>query len=264
MRNPRSSAKQFNPSREVRIEPRCAADGSATWHVAIAPSAMRKLAKAAGVNEVDLSWLREPLEFMMFELQCHKSSRDRAPSWPNRIKHLRATSCAVRKLEALLRPEWISMEMGRFETRKLQLKMLGSRGGVHIETRADGKRARDWMRAASVVEGDVKRDVEGVRRIRSRLPIMIDRFEHARAEGRLAPADGARNPIKQYIGDNALRWWMRLGHGPERTDQFIAFAETVYRLAGFALRPAAIREQLKSAVKRRGVSGDEQRSERRV
>jgi len=131
VRNHRSSAKQLNPSREVRIEPRRAADGSATWHVAIAPSAMQNLAKAAGVNEVDLSWLREPLEFMMFELQCQK-------------------------------------------------------------------------------------------------------------------------------------WWMCLGHGPERTDQFIAFAEVVYRLAGFALRPAAIREQLKSAVKRRGVSGDEQRSERRV
>src|SRR5262245_9387907 len=70
VRNHRSSAKQFNPSREVRIEPRRAADGSATRHVAIAPSAMQKLAKAAGVNEVDLSWLHEPLEFMMFELQC--------------------------------------------------------------------------------------------------------------------------------------------------------------------------------------------------
>src|SRR5262245_6379247 len=123
---------------------------------------MQKLAKVAGVNEIDLSWLREPLELMMFELQCQKSSPDLAPSWPNRIKHLRATLSAARKLEALLRPEWVSVEMGRFESRELKLKMLGSRGGVYIKTSADGKRAREWMRAASVVEGDAKRDVGGV------------------------------------------------------------------------------------------------------
>jgi hypothetical protein len=198
----RSSAKDFKPSSEVRIVPSRASDGSETWDVVIAPSALQKLAATAGVIEADLGWLRRPLEFAMCELI--EINRVRAPSWPNRIKHLRATSSAVRRLEALLRPEWISTDMGRFESRELKLQMLGSRGVVTLKTRADGKKAREWMRAASIVEGDVTRDVQAVTRIRARLSTMIDQLEHARAEGRLRPPDGAADPNKQYVADCAL------------------------------------------------------------
>jgi hypothetical protein len=220
---------------------------------------MQKLAERAGVTESELTWLREPLEIMMFNLQLDKISRTRTPSWPIRIKHLRATLPVVSGLEALLRPEWLSVEMRRFESRELKLQMLGTRGGVNIKTRTDGRKAREWMRAASLVEGEVTRDVQAVTRIRSRLSTMLAQFERARAEGRLAPPDGASNPIKQHIADCALSWWTCLGHGSERTDKFVAFAEVLYRLAGFEMRPSAIREQLNTAVKRRGARADEQR-----
>jgi hypothetical protein len=245
----RAPAKAFNPSSEVRIVPSHDSEGSETWDVMIAPSAMQKLATAAGVTEADLNTLRRPLELVMCQLI--EISRVRAPSWPNRTKHLRATSSAVRRLEALLRPEWVSTDMGRFESRELKLQMLGSRGVMTIKTRADGKKANEWMRAASIVEGDVTRDVQGVARIRARLSTMIDRLEHARAEGRLRPPDGAADPNKQYVADCALSWWRGLGHADERSKNFIAFASILYGLAGFPMSPSAIRAQLNSAMKRR-------------
>jgi len=87
---------------------------------------------------------------------------------------------------------------------------------------------------------------------------MIDQFEHAQAEGWLAPPEGARNPTKQYIADHALEWWMRFGYGPERTDRFIGFADVLYRLAGFEMRSPTIRGQLTSAVKRHAPKADGQ------
>jgi hypothetical protein len=229
--------------------------------VVIARSAMQKFAKAAGVTESEVGWLREPLELMMFNLQCAKSIRARAPSWPNRIEQLRATSSAACALEALLRREWVSVEMKLFESRELKLQMLGSRGGVNVNTRADGKKAKKWMRAASIVEGDVTRDVQAVTRIRSRLSTMIDQFEHAQAEGLLAPPDGAANPIKQHIANCALCWWTRMGRGQKRTKEFKAFADALYQLAGFTMSSPAIHVQLTAAVKRRHAN---QRSECRI
>jgi hypothetical protein len=137
-----SPTKEFNPSHEVRIVPKRDSDGRETWEVVIARSAMQKLAAAAGVIEADLGWLGRALEFAMSQLQDRKSNRARAPSSPNLMRHLRATSTAVR---------------------------------------------------------------------------------------------------------------MHLGHGAERTDKFIAFAEILYLLAGFAMRPPALRAQLTMAVKRRFV-----------
>jgi hypothetical protein len=93
--------------------------------------------------------------------------------------------------------------------------------------------------------------VQGVARIRARLSTMIDRLEHARAEGRLRPPDGAADPNKQYVADCALCWWRGLGHSDERSKNFIAFAAVLYGLAGFRMSPPAIRAQLNLAVKRR-------------
>jgi len=87
-RRSRSPAKEFSPSPGVRVVPKRASDGSETWDVVIAPSAMQKLATAAGVIEAQLEWLRGPLELAMYSLLCLQAIRARAPSWPNRIEHL--------------------------------------------------------------------------------------------------------------------------------------------------------------------------------
>ena len=49
-----SPAKEFNPSREVRLVPERGPDGETWISFVIAPSAIQKLAKAAGVTETDM------------------------------------------------------------------------------------------------------------------------------------------------------------------------------------------------------------------
>lgn len=245
----RSAAKEFNPSYEVQIVPKRGRDGGETWDVVISDSAIQKLAKIAGMPEADLSWSREYLEFMMFELQCQMSNR--APAWRNRIEHLRATRSAARKLEVLLRPKWVEADIRHFEDRELKYQIFGTRDLVHVKTKADAQKARKWMRTTSHLEA-VVRDVEAATRMRMLLSSMIDQLERASEEGRLRPPPaGASNPTKQYISDCALGWWMHLGHGEMRSKNFIAFADVIYRLAGFAMSTPAIGAQLTAAVKRR-------------
>ena len=237
----RSQAKGFNPSPEVRIVPKRASDGGETWEVVIARSAMQKLAKYAGVTEADLNSLCEPLKFMMFCLQHEKSDW---ATLPKRIEHLRKASSATCELDELLRPEWVAFEMYLFEDRELRQQMFGTRGVVDLR-RADRQKAKEWMRASSELQKQVTQDVEAVRRIGARLSTMRDQIVR-----RPAPPSAATNPAKQYIATFALGWWTALGHGPSRTKNFIAFADCLYRLAGFKMRVPAIREQLVSAVKR--------------
>jgi len=96
---------------------------------------------------------------------------------------------------------------------------------------------------------------------------MINQFGDgtlARGRDRLPSRPAASNPVKQDIADCALAFWTRLGHGEERTDPFIAFADVRYQLTGFAMSPDAIRAQLTSAVKRDRAKAAEQRSKRRI
>lgn len=70
---------------------------------------------------------------------------------------------------------------------------------------------------------------------------------------RLRPVSGALNLPKRYIADCALNWWSYLGRSDKRSKDFVAFADQLYRLAGFKLRPGAVRAQLVSALKRRNA-----------
>ena len=213
MRN-RSPAKVVNLSREVKIVPARGSDGSETWEYVIARSAMQKLAKAAGVSETELSWLYEPLKWMLYQLDDDKSNW--APKWTKRIEHLRATLSAAHRLEALLQPPWVAAAMRRFEDLELKQQIFGTRGLVDLKTKADYQKFKEWSQTGSQLLEGVMRDVEAVARMHVRLSTMISQFEDGtlpRWRYRAPPPPGASNPAKQYIADCALRWWP---HGEKR------------------------------------------------
>ena len=247
----RSPAKVVNPSREVEIVPARGSDGGETWDVVIASKVIQKLAKAAGVSEAELSWLNQAVKDMMFDLLAAES--EWAPTWTKRIEHLRAILSAAGKLETLLGPKWVAADMRHFESKELKREIFGTQGFANLKTKADGQKFKKWSRTGSQLLEAVMRDVEAVTRIRARLSAMINQLGDgtlARGRDRLPPPAAASNPVKQDIADCALTLWTRLGHSEERTDPFIAFADVLYQLAGFAMSPDAIRAQLTSAVKR--------------
>jgi hypothetical protein len=251
-----SLAKEFTPSREVTITPKRATDGGETWDVVVASCAIEKLADAAGVAQSDLGWLNDALKFMIFQLQCAKC--DRAPTWPNQKKHLRTTLKAARKLEVLLRPQWLAAKMRLFEDLELRQQTFGIRGVIDLKTRADLQKFKEMdRRACHLLEG-VMRDVEAVTRLRLRLSYMIDQF----GPGPALPV--ASNLMKQFIADSALHWWtsLVLGEPQPQSKKLTAFADVLFRLAGFQMRSSAIAAQLTSAVKRRRAKSNKQRSER--
>jgi hypothetical protein len=248
VRNRRSPNKEFNPSGAVQIVPARGSDGSETWEYVIARSAMQKLAKAAGVSETELRRLYEPLKWMLYQLYDDKSNW--APTWTKRIKHLQATLSAARRLKVLLQPQWVAAAMRRFEDLELKQQIFGTRGLVDLKTKADYQKSKDWSRTGSQLLEGVMRDVEAVTRMHARLSTMISQFEDGtlpRWRYRAPPPPRASNPAKQYIADCALHWWP---HGEKRTDSFKAFADVLYRLAGFKMSAGAIGAQLTSAVRR--------------
>ena len=99
----------------------------------------------------------DALRLMIFQLQCAKS--DQAPTWPNQKKHLQRTLKATRKLEVLLRPQWLAAKMRLFEDLELRQQTFGIRGVINLKTRADfQKLKRDGPQSASALgRRDAKR-----------------------------------------------------------------------------------------------------------
>jgi hypothetical protein len=225
-------------------------DGGETWDVVIADSAVQRLAKFAGASEGKVSWLKESLAFMMFELlDSQREKSNRAPSWSKRIEHYRTMISLARRLEMLLAPEWVAAEMRNYEAREVRQEIFGTRGLFKSD---DAQKIRAWSETGAERLEGVMRDVEGVTRLRARLSTMIKQSEDgtlAQGRPRVPPPPSALNPAKQYIANYALAWWNSLGHGEERTKGFIAFAGALYQLAGLPMR-TGIAAQLTSAVKR--------------
>ena len=251
--------RMLTPSKDVRIEPKRATDGSMdTWEVVIGSGAIQKLAKAAGVAEEVAAWLYEPLKFMMFSLQCEVSDRpDRSPSGPTLIKYLQSVQSASCKLKALLQPRWVTREMRIFEDGELRQQTFGTRG---LPTLEPGN-ARAYMKTSFEIDQEVLGDMQAVDRLVKRSSAMLDWLRVPAATRQRRPgSSGALDLSKRYIANCALDWWMHFGNDDERSDKFIAFADQLYRLAGFTLKPPAIRGQLTSAVGRRNAKASEIRT----
>jgi hypothetical protein len=258
-----SPSKVFKPSRAIRIEPKRATDGTETWEVTITDEALERLARAAGVAMEDLEVLRDPMMFMMFSLQRLRC--DRSPSRPQQIKHLKATLSAAREVETLLQAEWFRTEMRRFEDGEILQQLFGQRYGIHAKTQADVEKLRRWNRALPELQERVVQEVLAISRICTRLVKMLKLLgvppsPEAQYHPTIPPA---QNEAKQYIADSALLWWTKvLKHEDEKTKKFIAFAGALYQLAGFAMKAPAIREQLKTAVRRRDAQAAQSRRRR--
>jgi hypothetical protein len=237
------ASKKFNLPKDVRIERWATSDGGEKWDAVISSKAMQRLAKAAGVQ--DLSWLHDPLRLLM--IQVHFERYDRAPSTPNIIDDLRRVQLASRRLQTLLSPNWIMKEMRSFEDRELKQRFFGTRGFLDLTTKAYTPEVKEYFQTWLGLEEIVRRDTQAVRRIHDRVTTMINQLQNARRP----TTGGARNLPKQYIADSAIAWWTTLGHGEARSKNFLAFADQLYRLAGFGLSLGAVRAQLRSAIKRR-------------
>ena len=208
------------------------------WDEAIA-LALPKLAEAAGVGEREVHRLRHGIWFMLFSLLCNPSSFRPSPSTIN--GRLGAIELAARRLVTLLREPWVAREMQLHEEREVRIQSFASREIPRPTTTAE---VLTHMNTVAERNRVVRCDIAAVDRLRERSS------EMRRSRGRRNPP-GALNPSKQYVANCALNWWTLLGRDERRSKEFIAFADQVYRIAGFRLKAGAVREQLNAALRRR-------------
>ena len=247
-----AGSKTFTPSKDVTIESKPTPDGGEIWDAVISNRAMLRLAKAAGVSE--LEWLREPLAFLV--LQLHWQTLDWVPLTPAQLEELLKVQSASRTLQALLSPKWITTKMKKFEARNLGQRLFGTRGVIDLGNNADVQKTKEYWRTWAELKKEILSDKEAVTRVLSRVSAMLNETQR---QDRPA-VGGALNLQKRYIADCALTWWTHLGHDDERSKDFIAFADQLYRLAGQKMKPGAIGAQLGFAIRRRDASAVGKRS----
>jgi hypothetical protein len=224
--------KKFKPSAEVCIEPRRGTDGGETWDISVSATALQRLANLAGVSVGEAAWLRESLEFMLFNVQ-HDANPVSAPavstSWASGLKHLRSIRATSRRLQMLLDAP-TKTEMFSFEERELRQQWFGSKA---LPTAGSMAEAQRFMGALEKIKAGLLEEKQTIDRLFARSSAILDELKSLHERGQRRPAKpSALDTTKQYIADCALLWWTHFGQRDRRSKSFVAFADELYRLAG--------------------------------
>jgi hypothetical protein len=141
-------------------------------------------------------------------------------------------------------------DMGLFEQEHLRKTSLGSRWV--IENLSELPAVMRFSQEVNRRQEFIEEEIRAIQRLMQRATDMV--------KLRFLPRDGPSKPgpddlRKQFIADNALSFWVDILHeGQERSKEFKAFADYLFRLAGYSLTDSAVRAQLTAAIRRESIA----------